>query len=203
MRQGGWQCDTFRPDAQEKLADILHPSGAHGVLPKADFSPLSVLINTDGDVNVGMPVKPTTIRRRAQNSDVKPALSSRIQQVIDGLATEIVKQPAVGFKQGPQRVEQSKDLMQPVAVRQPLKLHGNTQVCGLFTAGRTGTVVTGVGNIPDVRALCVVASILFHAADTGAAGQHFCDSFDFDITQAARIQNRGQPVTDKCSSHPH
>lgn len=74
--------------------------------------------------------------------------------------------------------------MLPVAVRQPVKLRGNPQVGGLFTAGRAGSAVTGVGDVSDVRALRVVAGILFHAADAGAAGQHFCDGFDFDITQA-------------------
>ncbi|KKF37918.1 hypothetical protein SY86_19505 [Erwinia tracheiphila] len=44
-----------------------------------------------------------------------------------------------------------------------------------------------------MRTLRVVAGILFHAADAGAAGQHFCDGFNFDITQAAGIQ-KGSPA---------
>ncbi len=80
--------------------------GSHGILTKADFSPLSVRIDTatgDGDVDMGMPVETTTIRvDGAENADIQRPFSSGVQQVIDSQAAEIVKEPAVDFKQGPE-----------------------------------------------------------------------------------------------------
>jgi hypothetical protein len=78
--------------------------------------------------------------------------------------------------------------MLPVAVRQPVKLGGNPQVGGLFTAGGVDPAVADVGVVSDVGTLCVVAGIFLHAADACAAGQHFGDGLHFDITQAAGIQ---------------
>ena len=61
MLQGQRQGHAFEPDAQQKLADIPHPAGAHGILTEADFLPLPVLIDTatgDGDVDMRVPVLP-------------------------------------------------------------------------------------------------------------------------------------------------
>ncbi|KKF38014.1 hypothetical protein SY86_00280 [Erwinia tracheiphila] len=140
----------------------------------------------NGDVDMGMPVKPPSVAMKgAENIDIQPPLPGSVQQVIRCQATEVVKSPAVDFKEWSERVGQGEDQMLPVAVWQLVKLRGYPQVGGFFTAGRTGPAVAGVGDVPDVRALRVVAVILLHAADAGAAGQHFGDGFDFDIAQAA------------------
>ncbi|MNO98800.1 hypothetical protein D3C76_905570 [compost metagenome] len=57
----------------------------------------------DGNVNVGMPVEPSAVRMDgAENADIQPAFAGGVQQVINGQAAEVVKQPAVNLKQGPQ-----------------------------------------------------------------------------------------------------
>lgn len=57
----------------------------------------------DGDMNVGMPVETTTISvDSAENADIQCPFAGGVQQVIDGEATDVVKQPAVDLKQGPE-----------------------------------------------------------------------------------------------------
>ncbi|MNO98801.1 hypothetical protein D3C76_905580 [compost metagenome] len=80
--------------------------------------------------------------------------------------------------------------MYPVAVRQAVKLGGNPQVGGLFTTGGAGPAVAGVGDVFHVVAAGIIAAIFLHAADAGAAGEHFCDGLDFDIAQTTRIKKR-------------
>ncbi len=65
MGQGIRQGDAVRPDAQQQLADIPHPVGAHGILTEADFLPLSVRIDAaagDGDVEMRVPVESSSVR---------------------------------------------------------------------------------------------------------------------------------------------
>ena len=60
-----------------------------------------------GDRNVDMrvPVEATAVRMDgAENADIQSAFAGGIQQVIDGQAAEVVKQPAVDLKQRPQRI---------------------------------------------------------------------------------------------------
>lgn len=78
--------------------------------------------------------------------------------------------------------------MYPDAVRQTVKLSGNPEVGGFFTTGRAGPAVAGIGDVFNMRAAGVIAAIFLHAADAGAAGEHFGDGFDFDIAQTASIQ---------------
>lgn len=195
MRQGERQSGTFVPDVQQHLADIPHPAGAHGVLTEADFLPLSVLINAaagDGDVDMRVPVESSAVRvDGAENTDIQRPFSGGVQQIIDGQAAEVVKQPAVDLKQGPQCIGEGEDEVYPVAVRQAVKLGGDPDIGGLFTAGGAGTAVAGVGDIFNMVAVRIIAAIFLHAGDTGAAGQHLCDGFDFDIAQAAGIQEGG------------
>ncbi|EOS92805.1 hypothetical protein ETR_22486 [Erwinia tracheiphila PSU-1] len=73
-----------------------------------------------------------------------------------------------------------------------VKPGGNPQVGGFFTTGRSGPAVAGVVDIPDVGILRVVAGILFHTADAGAAGEHFGDGFDFDIAQTTASRKDAQ-----------
>jgi hypothetical protein len=40
----------------------------------------------------------------AENADIQRPFAGGVQQIIDGEATEIVKQPAVDLKQGPERI---------------------------------------------------------------------------------------------------
>lgn len=141
---------------------------------------------------MGMPVESSAVRMNgAEYTGIQPAFSCRIQQVVDRHAAEVVKQPAIGFEEWPERVGQGKDQMLPVAVRQAVKLGGNPQVCGLFTAGRTGTAVARVGDVFNMVATGIITAIFLNPGDAGAAGQHFGDGFDFDITQAAGIQEGG------------
>lgn len=119
-----------------------------------------------------------------------PPFAGGVQQIIDGQATEVVKQPAVDLKQGPQRVGEGEGEVYPVAVRQAVKLGGNPQVGSLFTTGGTGPAVAGVGDVFYVVATGIIAAIFLHAADAGAAGEHFCDGLDFDIAQTTGIQER-------------
>lgn len=196
MRQRRRYCDAIRPDAHKQLADIPHPSGARGVLPEADFLPLSVLINAaagNGDVHVGMPVEsPSVGMNGAENADIqRPSFAGGVQQVIDGQAAEVVEQPAVDLKQRPQRIRKGEDEVYPVAVRQAVKLGGNPEVGGLFPAGRAGPAVAGVGDVFYVVAAGVIAAVFLHTADAGATGEHFCDSFNFDITEAASVKEGG------------
>ena len=195
MGQGGWQCDTFRPDAQQQLADIPHPSGAHGILPEADFLPLSVLIDAatgDRNVDMRMPVEATAVGMDgAENADIQPAFTGGIQQVIHRQTAEVVEQPAVDLKQGPERIGKSEDEMYPVAVRQTVKLGGNPQVGGFFAAGGAGAAVAGTGDVFNMVATGIIAAIFLHAGDAGATGKHFCDGFDFDIAQATGIKEGG------------
>lgn len=81
--------------------------------------------------------------------------------------------------------------MYPVAVRQAVELRGNPQVRGLFPAGGTGTTVADVSYVSDMPATGIIAAIFLHAGDAGAAGEHFCDGFHFDIAQAAGVKERG------------
>lgn len=82
---------------------------------------------------MGMPVESPAISvNSAENADIQRPFSGGIQQVIDGQAAEVVKQPAVDLKQRPQRIGQGEDEMYPVAVRQAVKLSGNPEVSGLF-----------------------------------------------------------------------
>ena len=128
----------------------------------------------------------------AENADIQGAFAAGIQQVIDGQAAEVVKQPAVDLKQGPQRIGESEDQVYPVAIRQAVKLGGNPQVSGFFTAGRAG-----VGDVFNMPAAGIIAAIFLHAADAGAAGKHFGDGLDFDIAQTASIQ-QGGPALVSC-----
>lgn len=41
-----------------------------------------------------------------------------------------------------------------------------------------------------MSAVGIIAAIFLHAGDTGAAGEHFGDGFDFDITQTAGVEKR-------------
>lgn len=89
-----------------KQADVF------AVLPfLAEFlgSAFCVLINNlpilikpaAGDGDVGVPVKAATVRMNgAENADIQPALSARVEQIIDSQTAEASKQPAVDFKQG-------------------------------------------------------------------------------------------------------
>lgn len=47
--------------------------------------------------------------RMAPLRKLQPAFTSGIQQIIDRQTAEVVKQPAVDLKQGPQRVGQNED----------------------------------------------------------------------------------------------
>lgn len=166
MRQGGRQRDTLRLGTQQHLMDIPHPACAHGILAEADFLPLSVRINAaagDGNMNVRVPVKPTSVGMdSAENTDIQPAHPGGIQQIIDRQTAEVVKQPAVDFKQRPQGVGQGENQMLPVTVRQPVKLGGNPQIGGLFTAG-----------------------------------EHFGDSFHFDIAHPTGIEKGGPALVSR------
>ena len=133
----------------------------------------------------------------AENADIQGAFAGGIQQIIDGQAAEFVKQPAVNLKQGPQRIGQGEDQVYPVVVRQVVKLGGNPQVCGFFTAGRAGPAVEGVGDVFNMPATAIIAAIFLHAADAGAAGKHFGDGLDFDIAQTACIQEGGPALVSR------
>ena len=201
MRQGGRQRDTLRPGTQQHPADIPHPAGAHGILVEADFLPLSVRINAaagDGNMNVRVPVKPASVGMdSAENTDIQAAQTGGIQQVIDRQTAEVVKQPAVDFKQRPQGIGQGENQMLPVTVRQPVKLGGNPQIGGLFAAGRAGTAVAGVGDVSDMPTTGIIAAIFLHAGDAGAAGEHFGDSFHFDIAHPAGIEKGGPALVSR------
>lgn len=80
--------------------------------------------------------------------------------------------------------------MYPVAVRQTVELRGNPQVSGLFATRGAGAAVAGVGDIFSMSAVGIIAAIFFHAGDAGAAGEHFGDGFDLDITQTASVEKR-------------
>lgn len=141
---------------------------------------------------MGMPVETTTISvDGAENADIQRPFVGGIQQVIDSQAAEVVKQPAVDFKQGPELIGEGENEMYPVAVRQAVKLGGNPQVGGLFTTGRAGPAVAGVGDVFNMVATGIIAAILLHTGNAGTAGEHFGDSFDFDIAQTAGVEERG------------
>lgn len=48
--------------------------------------------------------------------------------------------------------------------------------------------MAGTGDVFNMSAAGSIAAVFLHAADAGAAGEHFCDGFDFDIAQTACIQ---------------
>lgn len=99
----------------------------------------------DGDVEMRVPVESSSVRMDdAENTDIQCPFAGGVQEIIDGEAAEVVEQPAVNLKQGPQRVGEGEDQVYPVAVRQAVKLSGNPEVGGLFTAGETGPAVAGV-----------------------------------------------------------
>lgn len=83
--------------------------------------------------------------------------------------------------------------MYPVAVRQAVELCGNPQVGGLFAAGGAGTAVAGIGDVFNMVATGIIAAILLHTGNAGTAGEHFGDSFDFDIAQPPGIE-KGRPA---------
>lgn len=179
----------------QQLADIPHPAVAHGVLPEADFFPLLVLIEAaagDRDVNMRMPVESQAVSvERAENADNQRPFAGGVQQVINRQAAEVVKQPAVDLKQGPERIGQGENQVDPVAVRQAVKLSGNPQAGYLFTAGRTGAAVAGIGDVFNMVAVRITAAILLHDGDAGAAGEHFSDGFNFNIASSTGVKKGG------------
>ena len=48
--------------------------------------------------------------------------------------------------------------------------------------------MAGVGDVFYVPAGGIIAAVFLHAADAGAAGEHFGDGFHFNIAQTTRIQ---------------
>lgn len=50
--------------------------------------------------------------------------------------------------------------------------------------------MAGVGDIFYMSVVGIIAAIFFHAGDVGAAGEHFGDGFDLDITQTASVEKR-------------
>ena len=139
-----------------------------------------------------VPVETTTVSvDSAENTDIQRPFTGGVQQVIDGEAAEVVKEPAVDLKQGPERIGKSEDEVYPVAVRQTVKLGGNPQVGGFFAAGGAGAAVAGTGDVFNMVATGIIAAIFLHAGDAGATGKHFCDGFDFDIAQATGIKEGG------------
>ncbi|CAK8739228.1 hypothetical protein SODG_002834 [Sodalis praecaptivus] len=143
---------------------------------------------------MGMPVEPPAVRMDgAENTDIQRPFAGGVQQVIHRQAAEVVKELAVNYKQGPERIGESEDKVNPVTVRQTVKLGGNPQVGGLFPTGRTGAAVAGVGNVSDMPATGIIAAKLLHAGDAGSAGEHLCDGFDFYIAQAAGVE-KGCPA---------
>lgn len=146
----------------------------------------------DGNMNVRVPVKPASVGMdSAENTDIDPAQPGGIQQIIDRQTAEVVKQPAIDFKQRPQGIGQDENQMLPVTVRQSVKLGSNPQPGGLFAAGRAGTAVAGVGDVSDMPATGIIAAIFLHAVDAGTAGEHFGYSFHFDIAYPAGIEKGG------------
>jgi hypothetical protein len=145
-----------------------------------------------------VPVEATTVRMNsAENTDIQSPFPGRMQQVINRQTAEVVKQPAVDLKQGPQGIRQGEDQMLPITVWQTVKLSGDPQVGSLFTAGGTGAAVAGVGDVSYVVAAGIIAAIFLHAADAGAACEHFGDGFDFDIAQTASIQEGGPALVSR------
>ncbi len=67
-------------------------------------------------------------------------------------------------------------------------LIGDPLIGSLFAAGWTGAAAAGVAQVFDVRAAVVAAGVVFDAQDRGAAGQHFGDGLDFDVAQAALLE---------------
>lgn len=140
---------------------------------------------------MGMPVESSSVRMDgAENADIQRPFAGGVQQVIDGEAAEVVKQPSVDLKQGPERIGEGEDQVYPVAVWQAVKLGGNPQVGGLFTTGRAGPAVAGTGDEFNVPAAGIIAAIFLHAADAGAAGEHSGDGLDFDIAQPPGVEER-------------
>lgn len=142
-------------------------------------------------MDMRVPVETTTVSvDGAENTNIQRPFTGGVQQVIDRQTAEVVEQPAVDLKQGPERIGKSEDQVFPVAVRQAVKLSGNPQVGGLFAAGGAGAAVAGIGDVFYMRTAGVIAAKLFHTGDAGAAGEHFGDGFDFDVTQTTRIEKR-------------
>ncbi len=141
---------------------------------------------------MGMPVESSSVRMDgAENADIQRPFAGGVQQVIDREAAEVVKQPAVELKQGPERIRKGEDQVYPVAVRQAVKLSGNPQVGDLFPSGGAGPTVAGVGDVFHMRTAGVIAGVFLHTGDAGATGEHLCDGFDFVISQTAGIEEGG------------
>jgi len=65
-----------------------------------------------------MPVESSAVGMdNAENADIQPAFAGSVQQVINRQAAEVVEQPAVDLKQGPECIGESEYLVYPVAVR--------------------------------------------------------------------------------------
>ena len=137
-------------------------------------APFTVPINAaagNRDMHMGMPVETTTVSvDGAENADIQRTFASGVKQVIHRQAAEVVKQPAVDLKQGPERIGKSEDEVYPVAVRQTVKLGGNPQVGGFFAAGGAGAAVAGTGDVFNMVATGIIAAIFLHAGDAGATG---------------------------------
>ena len=141
---------------------------------------------------MGMPVETTTVSvDRAENADIQRPFTGGVQQVIDRQTAEVVEQPAVDLKKGPERIGKSEDQVYPVTVRQAVKLGGNPQVSGLFPAGRTGPAVAGIGDIFYMRTAGIIAAIFLTAGNAGTTGEHFGDGFNFNIAQSTGVKEGG------------
>lgn len=103
-------------------------------------------------MDMRVPVETTTVSvDGAENTNIQRPFTGGVQQVIDRQTAEVVEQPAVDLKQGPERIGKSEDQVYPVAVRQAVKLSGNPQVGGLFAAGGAGAAVAGIGDVFYMR----------------------------------------------------
>ncbi|UIA90228.1 hypothetical protein LU631_00580 [Erwinia tracheiphila] len=73
----------------------------------------------DGDVDMRVPVESLAVSMDGpENTAIESTPAGGIEQVIDGQAAEVVKQPSVDFKEWPERSGEGEDRVYPVAFRQ-------------------------------------------------------------------------------------
>ncbi|KWS72876.1 hypothetical protein BKM20_06610 [Pseudomonas avellanae] len=180
------------PLTEQVLAHIQHPVTTQGGFVKPQIFPGTAFIDPsrgDRDMGVGMPVKPSAIGMDCtEHPDIQPSGSSPILQIVDGQAAQRIEQMTVMKKQWPQRVREREHQMLPGTIGQTVLLIGDPLIGSLFAVGRTSPAAAGVAQVFDVRAMLIATGVVFDAQDRGAAGQHFGDGFDFDVAQAALLE---------------
>lgn len=118
-----------------------------------------------------------------------PISSARLPAA-DGEATEVVSSQLLTSNRGQRESGRVKNRCIQSQPGRRLSWAAIHRSVAFFTTGRVSPAVAGVGDVFYLVATGIIAAIFLHAADAGAAGEHFGDGFHFDIAQTTGVEER-------------